>query len=264
MRKLAVIFLAGILSAGALSPDALAQQKGRIYGNKHLPTPAPRFLSPAELTSGQVAGTFGLTNFLITQFPVEKYGELRQVSEVKSPLGTHYLFKQYYKNKALYKTELKLNVSPSGEILSAAASLHELPKKRHIRTLKSRQKIAQKHLQKLLGQNASRVKYTLEEALFLENGELHTGMLLTYGSPNTTLGSKEILLDAKGLVRDEYDLITNYKDKHTHGTGTAARPVKQTAQVRDTAVTALVHHPATKPAKKGCRPLPTPQHQWRF
>src|SRR5687767_14601210 len=107
-KRNVLVVVVGLAVSGLLAPAAEAQQKGRIYGTKHLPTPKARLYQAHELKTASVSGTFGITQFLITQFPVEKYGELRQVSETKSALGTHYLFRQFYKNQPLYKTELKL------------------------------------------------------------------------------------------------------------------------------------------------------------
>jgi hypothetical protein len=150
-------------------------------------------------------------HFLQNAFPASRFGFFKAEKALQSPRGWHYTFVQTYEGRNLYQASVKVNTDLKGNLLNVISNLYDLPELLLGNTSNVEPVIAEKYLDSAFTANRHSLTYLVQEIAYVEDEMLEAGLLLTYGSFNTSLGSKEIIFDQQGRIISENNLITNYK-----------------------------------------------------
>ncbi|MBW8051671.1 MAG: T9SS type A sorting domain-containing protein [Cytophagales bacterium] len=222
------------------------------------PTPA----RPPVWRTGQrpMAGGSGISlqkkllDYIKATYPEESYGEFELKNMITSPAGFHYLFQQTYMGFPVYEASTKINlakVPPVGgaeyitlritSVFDNTFLLDSLAVIPEDADTNIAGKYLQEHFKDVLIENthgislkdgmsySSNIQFTSVEILYADGNYLKKGILLRYGSLNTSTGSFEILFDKGGMIIHEKDLNT-----YAHGVQRSVLPSNPGRYVQDT------------------------------
>lgn len=134
-------------------------------------------------------------------YPTAQYGNWQLLHQTQSPIGTHWLWQQVFKDKPIGLSFVKLNISNAGKILSVAGN-PQVIENSSINNTPADSLPVLAHLQQQQKKTTESLQYQLKPVWYWADNQLKNGYHVRFGTVSSAVEAAEILFSTEGKILD--------------------------------------------------------------